>query len=42
MSETEGLNFEYYSKVGNRVMSIMKKIGLAMTEKLLTTAVENR
>ena len=35
VSQEQGLNFEYYSKLGNRVIAIMQKIEKVMTEKLM-------
>ena len=39
VTSSEGLNFNYYSKVGNRVFSLMKRFGEVMAEKLLNSAV---
>ena len=38
VSQEAGLNFTYYTKVGNRVLQIMRKIEQVMTEKLLEKA----
>ena len=38
MSAEEGLNFQYYTKVGNRVLQIMQKIEQAVAEKLIENA----
>ena len=40
VSQEAGLNFTYYTKVGNRVLQIMRRIEQVVTEKLLEKAGE--
>ena len=40
VDEEAGLNLDYYAKVGSRIMHLVKRLGDAMTERLMSKAIE--